>query len=233
MGGPAFAGFSSLMGVLCYGGTLVNAGQLSVGALTSFVMYSATVGLGFSGLSQLHGEMMKAVSSAERVFEVMDRAPLVDQHAGDTLPSVTGRMELRDVHFQYPSRRDAQVLAGVTLTLEPDAALALVGASGAGKSTVAALLARLYEPSAGAVLLDGVDVRRLSASWLRTHISVVNQEPVLLADSILANITYGSVGATEAEAMAAAETANARHFIEALPDGVRTYVGARPCTGAS
>jgi ABC-type multidrug transport system fused ATPase/permease subunit len=105
-------------------------------------------------------------------------------------------MEMKDVHFRYPSRADAPVLSGVSLTLDPEAPLALVGPSGAGKSTVAALLTRLYEPNAGAITLDGVDVRGLSAAWLRTQIAVVSQEPVLFAQSILANITCRPPGPT-------------------------------------
>jgi len=217
--------------VLYYGGTLVAKEKMTVGSLTSFAMYSATMGLGFSGLSQLHAETVKSMASAHRVFELIDRVPAVDQDVGSQLEKVEGEMELREVHFTYPSRPEVEVLRGLNLRLHKGEVLAVCGASGGGKSTIGGLLTRLYEPSTGQVLLDGVDVATLKASWLRSQIAVVNQEPVLFAESIRENIRYGipSHGkpASDAEVEEAARQANAASFIAELPDKYETYVGER------
>eukprot|EP00293_Proteomonas_sulcata_P009845 CAMPEP_0184304622 /NCGR_PEP_ID=MMETSP1049-20130417/14084_1 /TAXON_ID=77928 /ORGANISM="Proteomonas sulcata, Strain CCMP704" /LENGTH=430 /DNA_ID=CAMNT_0026616463 /DNA_START=302 /DNA_END=1596 /DNA_ORIENTATION=+ len=229
--GTATGGFTSLIAVLYYGGTLVAKEKMTVGSLTSFAMYSATMGLGFSGLSQLHAETVKSMASAHRVFELIDRVPAVDQDVGSQLEKVEGEMELREVHFTYPSRPEVEVLRGLNLRLHKGEVLAVCGASGGGKSTIGGLLTRLYEPSTGQVLLDGVDVATLKASWLRSQIAVVNQEPVLFAESIRENIRYGipSHGkpASDAEVEEAARQANAASFIAELPDKYETYVGER------
>jgi ABC-type multidrug transport system fused ATPase/permease subunit len=236
MGGLMFGGYGSLLGVLFYGGTLVAQGKLSVGALTSFAMYSATVGLGFSGLSQVYGETTKALSSAQRVFELLHTAPGVEQTAGACLGKVTGKVEFVGVHFHYPTRPDVAILNGITLRIAPGEVVALAGASGSGKSTMAALLTRLYEPSQGDILLDDRPVCSLSAQSLRQQIAVVNQDPVLFATTIIDNIIYGvsSEGvldsrraALEAAAKVAATEANAAAFIEALPEGYHTQCGER------
>eukprot|EP00960_Hanusia_phi_P015730 463302-Hanusia_phi.AAC.8 len=238
LGGLAFGGFTSLLGVLYYGGTLVEKNVITVGALTSFAMYSATVGLGFSGLSQdccqVYAETLKALSSAQRVFEILDRTPAVNQDDGRMLDSIEGNIELCNVCFAYPTRPDALVLSGVSFHLRKGETLALTGPSGGGKSTIAALITRLYEPSSGRIMLDGISISTLSASWLRKQIAVVNQDPILFSDTIEANIAYGrphakrSNSASELEDIEeAARRANALSFIMDFPDGFQTQVGER------
>ncbi|EKX37099.1 hypothetical protein GUITHDRAFT_78381 [Guillardia theta CCMP2712] len=234
LGGLAFGGFTSLLGVLYYGGTLVERNLITVGALTSFAMYSATVGLGFSGLSQVYAETLKALSSAQRVFEILDRKPSVNQDDGRVLDSIEGNIEVCNVCFAYPSRPDALVLSGVTIQLHKGETLALTGPSGGGKSTIAALITRLYEPSSGKILLDGINMSTLSASWIRKQIAVVNQDPILFSDTIEANIAYGRPHAKRSisefatvDIQDAARRANALSFIVDLPDGFQTQVGER------
>mmetsp|Transcript_38126 Transcript_38126/g.74503 ORF Transcript_38126/g.74503 Transcript_38126/m.74503 type:complete len:611 (-) Transcript_38126:179-2011(-) len=227
MGGLAFSGFTALLAVQCYGGSLVRRKLLSVGSLTSFAMYSATVGLGFSGLSQLYGDVVKATASAQRVFELIDRVPEVDQSSGASLPTVTGHLTLDSVTFSYPGRQGALVLDALSLDIPSEGILALAGSSGSGKSTVAALLTRMYEPTSGRVLLDGVDVRTLSAKWLRSQMAVVNQDPLLFATTVWENVVYGRPTASKEEVLAAVRDAQAKEFIEGLPDQYQTFCGEK------
>jgi ATP-binding cassette subfamily B protein len=178
-------------------------------------------------MSSLFADFNKALGASDRVFELLDRVPGVVNRSGRTLATVEGRVTLEGVDFAYPTRPDAPVLREVTVDMEPGRVLALVGASGGGKSTVAALLARLYDPTAGRILLDGVDLRELDTRWLREQIGAVAQEPVLFAASIEDNIRSGRPGATDAEITAAAEAANADTFVRAFPEGYKTLVGER------
>jgi ATP-binding cassette subfamily B protein len=136
-------------------------------------------------------------------------------------------VELVDVHFSYPSRRDARVLEGVSLVIEPGEVVAIVGHSGAGKSTIAALLTRLYDPDRGRILVDGRELTAIDPQWLRRQVGVVSQEPLLFSCSIAENIRYGRPEATDAEVEAAARAANAHDFILRFPEGYRTRVGER------
>ena len=222
-----FAAYAAVALVLWYGGRLVIAGEMSVGLLTSFMLYTLFLAFALGGLSGLFGDFNKAIGASERVFELMDRIPGVVNQDGRTLEVVRGKVRLDDVRFHYPTRTDAGVLDGVSLALEPGKVLALVGPSGSGKSTVAQLLARFYDPVEGVVTLDGVDVRELDTRWLREQVGAVSQEPVLFAASIAENIRYGRPQATDAEVEAAARAANAHTFVTNFPEGYATMVGER------
>jgi ABC-type multidrug transport system fused ATPase/permease subunit len=223
----SFAAFSALALVLWYGGRLVERGQMSPGGLTSFLIYTLTVALSLGGMSELWADLMRASGAAERVFELLDRQTTIPLSDGKKLDEVQGHLELRDVHFAYPSRRDVPVLRDVSLALMPGDIVALVGPSGSGKSTIAALLLRLYDPGRGRVTLDGHDLRDLSPEWLRQRVGVVAQEPLLFSCSIAENIRYGRTSASDEEVIAAAKMANAHEFITKFPEGYGTAVGER------
>ncbi|KYF48062.1 ABC transporter permease [Sorangium cellulosum] len=221
------AGYSAAALVLWYGGHLVVDGRLTLGGLTSFLIYTFVVAFALGGLSDLWADLMKAMGAAERIFDLLDREPAMPDTGGLTPHAVQGRLELQRVRFSYPTRRDVPVLKGIDLSARPGEVIALVGPSGAGKSTIASLLLRLYDPDDGRILLDGHDLRALSPTWLRRQIGIVAQEPLLFATSVADNIRYGRESATDAEVEAAARAANAHDFIARFPEGYRTLVGER------
>jgi ABC transporter fused permease/ATP-binding protein len=219
--------FGSVSAVLWFGGRMVMAGDMTVGALASFILYTLIVAMSLSALADLWSDFARARGASARVFELVDRTPTVDGGGGARLERVAGRVEFHEVGFSYPVRPEVRVLDGVSLSLEAGKVVALVGPSGAGKSTIAALLLRLYDPDDGAIRLDGHDIRELDARWLRERIGTVAQEPVLFSTSVAANIRYGRPDATDDEVEAAARTANAHDFIIALPERYDTEVGER------
>lgn len=164
------------MSVLYYGGTLVMSEQLSVGALTSFILYAGYTAISINGLSNFYTELNKGVGSAQRIWEIIDRKPLITHDAGiypDEKP--IGKIVFNNVQFNFPSRPDSTVLKQFNLTLEPGTTTAIVGRSGSGKTTIASLLLRLYDPLAGNIYLDGRNLRELNPNWLRDNIGAVNQ----------------------------------------------------------
>lgn len=226
MAGAMFAVSTSGAIVFWYGGRLVISGSLSVGGLTSFLVYTLLVAFSLGALSDLWAAFMSAAGASERVFELIDRVPAIP--GGGAIPDhVEGRVAFRNVHFAYPSRRDVEVLRGIDVEIATGEMVALVGPSGAGKSTVASLLARLYDPDLGTILLDGADLKTLDPVWLRQKISAVSQEPILFSTTVAANIRYGRATASDAEVEAAARTANAHSFIAGFPSGYETLVGER------
>ncbi len=226
-GGVSFAGYASIAAVIWYGGRLLQAGSLSFGELTSFILYTFTMAIGIAALTGLYADFAKAAGSSERVFELIDDAPVANT-AGLLKPStVEGTILLEQINFAYPSRPETPVLKDLSLKLEPGKVLALVGPSGGGKSTVAALLSRLYEPDQGQLSLDGNPYSRLDPDWLRQQIGVVDQEPTLFAASIAENIRYARPHASDTEVEAAALAANAHEFISRFPEGYQAMVGER------
>jgi len=226
MGAASIAGYGSIAAVLWYGGRLVVDGHLTVGALTSFLIYTMLVAFSFSGIAELWADFMRASGAAERVFELLDREPAIAA-GGEQLTDLRGHVEFRDVRFAYPTRSDVPVLQGLNLELRPGEVVAVVGPSGAGKSTLASLLSRFYDPQGGEVLLDGHPLTALEPEWLRRNIGMVAQEPQLFSCSIADNIRYGRPDATDAQVEEAARAANAHAYIERFPDGYRTQVGER------
>ena len=227
IGAMNLAAFGSVSGVLWFGGRMVMVGDLSVGELASFILYTLIVAMSMSALANLWSDFARARGASERVFELLDREPVVDAGGGETLDKVSGQIEFEGVCFAYPVRPEVTVLDDVNLRLEPGRVVALVGPSGAGKSTIAAMLLRLYDPNEGVIRLDGLDLRLLDAVWLRTQIGTVAQEPVLFSTAVAANIRYGRTEAPDDEVEAAARAANAHDFISELPDGYETEVGER------
>lgn len=222
----SFAGYAAIGVVLWYGGVLLINGQMTMGELTSFLLYTFTVAFSIGALSGLYEDFSKAVGASSRVFELLDRQSVVV--SGDQkVDALRGEVALSEVVFAYPTRPEAPVLQGLTLSIHPGEVVALVGPSGGGKSTVAALLSRFYDPQGGQIALDGKPLETLDADWLREQVGVVSQEPILFASSIIDNIRYGRMTATKEEVIAAARAANAHDFISDFPDGYETMVGER------
>ena len=158
-------------------------------------------------------------AAAFKMFETIERKPEIDAYSSDgqKLDDIQGDVELRDVYFSYPTRPDEQVFKGFSLSIPSGTTAALVGESGSGKSTVISLIERFYDPQAGEVLIDGINLKEFQLRWIRGKIGLVSQEPVLFTSSIRDNIAYGKDGATIEEIRAAAELANASKFIDKLP----------------
>ncbi len=226
-GAASVIGFGAVAAVLWYGGRLVVEGGMSAGQLTSFILYTLIVAFSIGALAGLWSDFMRAVGAAERVFDLVDREPTIPLAGGERLERIEGRVELRGVTFAYPSRPDMTVLRQVDLVLAPGEVVALVGPSGGGKSTIAALINRMYDPVQGALRLDGVALTTLDPTWLRRQVGVVAQDPILLSTTVAENIRYGRIDASDAEVKAAAEAANAHAFVDGFPEGYDTVVGER------
>lgn len=222
-----FAGYAALVLVLWYGGRLVIDESMTVGELTSFIVYTLMVAFSFAALAGLYADFVRAVGAAERVFDLLDSDPLVTTRDGRQLDRVRGDVRIDRVTFRYPTREDIVVLDGVSLHLAPGTVTALVGQSGGGKSTIAALLTRFYDPEAGQICVDDVPLPELDPVWWREQVAIVEQEPTLLSTTIESNIRYGDEDATDEEVWAAASKANAADFIRSFPEGMKTAVGER------
>jgi ATP-binding cassette subfamily B protein len=217
---------SAMMAFAMYRGAgLVEQGDMTSGALAAFGLTAQRAMSAMGVLAGLGGEVSRAGEAWERIRAAVERVPLIPVRGG-VIPrdaDVRGRLELRGVAFRY-APDSAEVLRGVDLAVGAGEVVALVGRSGGGKSTIAALLERFYDPTAGAVLLDGRDVRELDPSWLRRQIAFVSQHPQLFASTIREAIRYGRPDATDAEVADAARRANCTEFIDAFPDGWDTRV---------
>jgi ATP-binding cassette subfamily B protein len=222
----SFAGYGSIVAVLWYGGHLLASGEMDFGELTSFMLYTFTVAFSLGALSGLYEDFAKAIGASDRVFELLERES--EQVDGTIeIEKPVGALTFSDVSFAYPTRPDAMVLNGVSFQIVPNQVVALVGPSGGGKSTVAALISRFYDVQSGSVLLDDISIETLQMNWLREHVAVVRQEPILFATSILDNIRYGRPTATREEVFAAAKAANAHDFVSDFPEEYETLVGER------
>ncbi|PVH94510.1 P-loop containing nucleoside triphosphate hydrolase protein [Periconia macrospinosa] len=228
----SFYGSTGLMGnltviaVLYVGGGMVKNGTITIGELSSFLMYTAYAGSSMVGLSGFWGEMMKGVGAASRLFELQDRHPTISPTKGEPVRSARGPIEFKNVSFSYPTRPAVKIFKNLNFTIEQGTNVAIVAPSGAGKSTVASMLLRFYVPTEGTITINGRDITTLNAKQLRRKIGFVGQEPVLFSGTIAENIAYGVPNATRAEIIAAARKANCE-FIGDFPDGLETHVGAR------
>ncbi|KAG5191105.1 efflux ABC transporter [Tribonema minus] len=222
---------ASLVAVMAAGGAQLVAGALTVGDMTSFLLYSTFMALNVSGLGSVYADAMRAIGASDRVMDIIRGAEGEGERgggsAGAVLAAVRGDIRFDGVQFLYPTRPEHQVLQGLALEVQAGKTLAVVGPSGCGKSTLCRLLTRLYEPSAGSVTLDGVDISSLDVLWLREKaVGIVDQEPVLFNASIADNIRYGRPEATDAEVVQAAKVANAHEFITQFSHGYQTQAGA-------
>ncbi|MGE5550191.1 MAG: ABC transporter ATP-binding protein [Bacteroidota bacterium] len=212
--------------VLWYGGTEVLRGFLTVGDLMAFLGLIGMAGAPLTSLTNTFNTLQQALAASERVFEVLDQTPEIeDAPNAVSLPSYSGHVEFRDVTFGYHPNQP--VLAHINLDVHPGEVVALVGPSGAGKTSLINLIPRFYDPDHGQVLVDGHDLRTVKIASLRDKIGLVPQETLLFSVTVRENIAYGRIGATEEEIRAAAKAANAIDFIEDLPAGFDTVLGER------
>ncbi len=226
IGVAMIAGSSAICFVLWYGGREVIQDRMSAGDITQFLLYLALVAIGVGSLGGLWGDLMSAIGASQRVFEIMERLPAVaDEGLEDT--NLKGSVEFRNVYFSYPTRSDAEVLKGISFKILPGQMAALVGSSGSGKSTIASLLPRFYEPTTGTILLDNHKLSDLRTTWIRDQIGIVSQEPILISSTIEQNIRYGKPNATDIEIQNAAKAANALEFINSFPEDLATRVGEK------
>ncbi|KAI4314502.1 hypothetical protein L6164_027405 [Bauhinia variegata] len=219
--------FSSYGLALWYGSVLMEKELASFKSIMKSFMVLIVTALSMGELLALAPDLLKGNQIVASVFDVMDRKSLVTSDSGEELKRVEGTIDLKSIHFSYPSRPDVLIFEDFNLRVPSGKSIALVGQSGSGKSSVIALILRFYDPTSGRVMIDGKDIRRLNLKSLRKHIGLVQQEPALFATSIYENILYGKEGASESEVIDAAKLANADSFVSSLPDGYATKVGER------
>ena len=223
-----FLVFTGIVSVMWIGATDVIDKKMTAGELGQFILYAVIVAGAFAALSEMWTQLQQAAGATERLVEILDsESEIVAPATPVTLPEPRGEIEFRDVTFAFPSRPTERALDGFSLHVNPGETVALVGPSGAGKTTVFHLLQRFYDPTNGAIRLDGVRLRDAEPEAVRARLAVVPQEPAIFATSVLENIRFGRPGASEEEAQAAAMAAAASDFIEALPDRYETVVGER------
>lgn len=222
-------GFGAITFSLWVGGQDVIAGRMTGGELSAFVFYAVLLASSGATISELWGEIQRAAAAADRLIEVIETEPAIAPPANPLpLPSpAQGRFAFEDVTFRYPTRPDTPALDGFSLAVRPGETVALVGPSGAGKTSVLQLLLRFYDPASGRVTLDGMDLRDLDPEALRSRLALVPQDPVIFSLSAAENIRYGRPDATDAEVEAAARAAAAHDFIMALPQGYASSLGAK------
>ena len=222
-------GFGAITFALWVGGRDVVAGRMTGGELSAFVLYAVLLASSGASLSEVWGDVQRAAGAASRLLDLLAEEPSIrapDLPARLAVP-MRGRIAFEAVTFEYPTRPGQSALAGLSLTIEPGETVALVGPSGAGKTTVLQLLLRFYDPSSGTIRLDGVDIATLDPADLRGCIGLVPQEPVIFSANAWDNIRFGRPDASDAEVRAAAVAAAADGFLGALPDGFDTFLGAK------
>eukprot|EP00123_Amoebidium_parasiticum_P013500 comp21991_c0_seq1/m.31796 comp21991_c0_seq1/g.31796 ORF comp21991_c0_seq1/g.31796 comp21991_c0_seq1/m.31796 type:complete len:1283 (-) comp21991_c0_seq1:440-4288(-) len=230
VGGTQLLSFLAYALVFWYGGKLVGSGEITFDECMKSLMTIMFAAMGLAQTSSFMTDTSEAKNAGKKIYQVVDRQPIIDVTAqdGKRLDTVHGEIELKSVHFTYPSRPEQPILRGLDLKIKAGQTVAIVGESGCGKSTVISLVERFYDPDAGTVQLDGSDLRDLNVQWLRDQIGLVGQEPILFQGTIAQNIAMGKPGgASTSEVEEAAKMANAHNFIMTFPDAYNTEVGDR------
>lgn len=226
-----FTLFGGIVAVIWYGASLVKEGSITIGELISFILYTTLIGGSIAGLGDLYGQVQKAVGASERVLDILNEEGELDPKkyykSKKTTTQLTGDIQFQNVIFSYPTRKDVQVLKDVSFKIEGGEKVALVGHSGAGKSTIIQVLLRFYKVDLGQITISGNNIDHYDLLEYRKHIGIVPQEVLLFGGSIRENIAYGRPGATSEQIVEAASQANALQFIESFPEGFNTLVGER------
>lgn len=220
-----FALFGGIVAVVWYGALLVQRGEITIGDLLSFVLYTTFIGGSIAGLGDIYAQIQRSIGASERILEIIEQ----DDENSEPVPSLKlkGNILFSHVDFSYPSRAEYTVLKDLNFSVAPGEKVALVGQSGSGKSTIINLLMRFYPLNQGVIEVDGKDIAAYNLSAFRNTIGIVPQEVILFGGSVHENIAYGKPNATEEEVIAAARKANAYEFIERFPEGLKTLVGER------
>jgi len=221
--------FGAMVAVIWRGSALMSAGVINAGQLFSFVIYSGFIGGTIGGLANVFTDIQKFIGATEELFDIFNEKEEVlhEMQPVSEAESLKGRITFRDLSFRYPSRPDEEVLSNINFTIPENRMVALVGSSGAGKSTIASLILRLHEPTSGDIIFDSRNSRDFSLSSLRSQIALVPQDVFLFGGSIRENISYGRPAASEDEILEAANEANAMEFIDRFPEKLNTIVGER------
>lgn len=219
--------FGTITAMLWVGGHDVIAHRISAGELTAFVFYAVIVAMAVAAIGEVYGSLQRAAGATERLLELLhaDNAIQSPDHPTPLATPVQGHIDLHAIRFYYTSRPNTPAIDGISLTIPAGRSLALVGSSGAGKSTVVDLLLRFYDVQEGSILWDGIDIRHLDLQQLRDHIALVPQQPILFSTTVIENIRYGRADASDKAIVAAAKAAHAHDFIEKLPQGYHSFVG--------
>jgi len=224
-----FVMFGALFFIMWRAALMVQSGQMLEGELVDFVVFTGIIGGAIASIGSFYTEIVSAIGATERIQEILkeDSEVEITPPSDPQLPRLSGEIDYKNVHFSYPSRSDMPVLKGIDLHINPGEKVALVGASGAGKSTIVQLLLRFYQAQSGTIRMDGQDILSYPLTHYRRNIAIVPQEVLLFGGTIRENILYGKPDATDAEIVEASKKANAWDFISSFPDGLETLVGER------
>ncbi|PVV05176.1 hypothetical protein BB560_000308 [Smittium megazygosporum] len=235
-GSNGFLGNISILMFLGFGGRMVLNGEISIGNLTSFMLYTAYVGSSLAGLSSFFSESMKGIGASNRLFYILERPPKIKiedsglffgpQEQGG-IGECTGHIQFENVNFSYPSRPDVQIFKDLSIDIKPRTHVAIAGPSGQGKSTLAWLLLRMYDIQSGSIKIDGHDLKSLNLNRWRSSVGIVPQEPSLFATTIRNNLLYANPNASAKDLQVALSHANAWDFVNSFPNGLDTFVGER------
>lgn len=222
-----FAAGAAIVSIIWYGLHMVQNEVITLGELLSFAIYSALLGFSFAGAADLFSQLQKAIGATENLMDILDET--TENVTLEETPEIKieGNLVFNNVCFSYPSRRDIQVLKGISFSVEQGKQIAIVGPSGSGKSTIAGLIFRFYDPESGEISIDGKNINDYALSQIRNQMAIVPQEVMLFGGTIRENIEYGKPGATDDEIFEAAKKANALEFIESFPEKFETLVGDR------